>query len=391
MHCIRRSYSARPGILRLSGSRPGRKRHRVCNLLRDRAAERRLRTSSRYLCGSRCSRDWFRFRARRRTCATAAGTRGIRRSPPGFPAGCAPEVRRLPDSRRRRTHNAAMPAPCRATPRASCWRSRSPSARQHICMPPRARWFWRWPPGAAGWSRGTRCIAGFPRRCRRRDRGRKPRCGRHRSSPGTWSAWYVAHTLRISSGLRGNPRLVPGRPGTIRGASQKAFHFSRSITSGVSCTFSSCNGAICCCERRRTPLVISISGLRFRPRTIQLPALLRAASSCTDGCPPRRAKRARSSSRRSPCHVSSSVPASNLRLQPFLGLVAGHVAREFLARNGSGRQGRQYQDVLQLHFTLQIASGQVYIGAGRHNTLAPHAEAHGPAPARSTAIRREAG
>src|SRR5665647_2026644 len=36
----------------------------------------------------------------------------------------------------------------------------------------------------------------------------------------TWQPadWYLAHTLRISSGFRGRSRLVPARPGTINGA-----------------------------------------------------------------------------------------------------------------------------------------------------------------------------
>ena len=60
----------------------------------------------------------------------------------------------------------------------------------------------------------------------------------------------VALASRISSGDRGKSGLVPGdspsrMPGTSSGASQKTYHFSRSITSWVISTPSSRNGFSC--------------------------------------------------------------------------------------------------------------------------------------------------
>jgi len=50
------------------------------------------------------------------------------------------------------------------------------------------------------------------------------------------------------------------------------------------------------------------SGVRLRPSTIQLPPLLPAASSATNGWPLRMAKEPRSCSPRSPVHEISSAP-----------------------------------------------------------------------------------
>ena len=131
-----------------------------------------------------------------------------------------------------------------------------------------------------------------------------------------------AHARRISSGFRGRSMFVPARPGTISGASQNAFHFSRSITSGVSATPSSFSGAICCSERRRTPLVIWNSGERFRPRVIQPPAALRAGKFTDQRLASRNVKLARSCSRRSPCQFTSSTPARIPASSPSCALYA---------------------------------------------------------------------
>jgi hypothetical protein len=110
------------------------------------------------------------------------------------------------------------------------------------------------------------------------------------------------------AGLRGRSRLVPALPGTIRGASQNAFHFSRSINSGVRANPRSFKGAVCWLERRRMPLVSWNSGVRFWPSTIHLPLLLCTASSRTTGWPPRTANAARKSLLRSPRQLNSSTP-----------------------------------------------------------------------------------
>ncbi len=93
----------------------------------------------------------------------------------------------------------------------------------------------------------------------------------------------MALARRISAAERGRSRLVLGEPGICSGASQKAFHFSRSTTSGVSWIPSSRSGAICCSESRRRPLTTSNSGVRSRASVDQARAGLVNGKLADDG------------------------------------------------------------------------------------------------------------
>lgn len=138
------------------------------------------------------------------------------------------------------------------------------------------------------------------------------------------AAVKVAAAWRISSGRRGSPGLRGERPssspGTSSGASQNAYHFSRSITSGVIVTPSWRSGWSCCSLTRRSPVVTSNSGARFRASVVHRPLWSRAASSRTTGCPPSRPRRMRSGLSRSPCHVTTSPSGSPEADSPTTGL-----------------------------------------------------------------------
>ena len=135
--------------------------------------------------------------------------------------------------------------------------------------------------------------------------------------------------------------LVPGRPGTIKGASQNAFHFSRSTTSGVSSTFSSFSGAICCWESRRDAAGDFEFGSQILPEHDPASAALARGQFAHQGLPAANRKLGAQLFPALALPRDFQNAGANLRLQSLLRFIARQVARQILTYTRTYRHGGQ--------------------------------------------------